>query len=108
MKKLITSYKFWTAFAGAVGLLLTAISEHIGIEINADGVKEIIMSFCGVLIVFGVVKKPTQKQEISTPQEIVLDEKTNINISENSTNICDKKHEETEQNSSNLENTKNN
>ena len=59
MKKLVKSYKFWTSFAGAVGVLLMALSDAIGIQINTDGVKECIMAFCSVLIVFGVVKKPS-------------------------------------------------
>lgn len=63
MKKLFTSYKFWTAFAGSVGVLLMALSDTIGISINVDGVKETIMAFCGVLIAFGVVQKPKTKTE---------------------------------------------
>ena len=63
MKKLFTSYKFWTAFAGSVGVLLMALSDTIGISINVDGVKETIMAFCGVLIVFGVVQTPKPKTE---------------------------------------------
>ena len=70
MKKLLKSYKFWTALAGSAGILLTAISEQIGITINVDGVKEIIMALCGVLVVFGIVKKPSQK--LQTPEEITI------------------------------------
>ena len=81
MKKLIKSYKFWTALAGSMGLLLTAISEHIGIYINAEGAKEIIMALCSVLVVLGVVKKPN-KQE--APQEVNLNETDGI--SENKKN----------------------
>ena len=80
MKNLIKSYKFWTALAGSVGLLLTAISEHIGIYINADGVKEIIMALCSVLVVFGVVKKPN-KQE--APQEVNLNKTDGISNGDN-------------------------
>lgn len=76
MKKLIKSYKFWTALAGAVGLLLTAISEHIGININADGAKEIIMAICSILVVFGIVKKPnkTQNDDINLSEQKQQDE----------------------------------
>ncbi|MBQ9786040.1 MAG: hypothetical protein IJW25_01070 [Clostridia bacterium] len=55
---MIKSYKFWVGLAGSVGLFLTAISENLGIVINAEGVKEIIMAFCGVLIAIGIVQKP--------------------------------------------------
>lgn len=71
MKKLIKSYKFWTSLAGAVGLLFALISEHIGLKIDAEGIKEIIMAFCGVLIVFGIVKKPNNSQKL---EEIDLTE----------------------------------
>ena len=63
MKKLISSYKFWTALAGAVGLFVTAISEFIGITISAEGAKEIIMTFCGILVAIGIVKLPTKKEQ---------------------------------------------
>lgn len=65
---MIRSYNFWLKLAGSVGLFLTAISENLGIYINVVGVKEIIMTFCGILITIGIVKKT--KQEISTLQEI--------------------------------------
>ena len=76
MKKLIKSYKFWTALAGAMGLFVTAISEHIGINISAEGVKEIIMAFCGVLVVFGIVKKPntSETQNLSEQTEQTQDQ----------------------------------
>ena len=63
MLKLLKSYKFWTALAGAVGALFVALSDTFGVNINAQGAKEIIMSICGILIVFGIVTKPKTKQE---------------------------------------------
>lgn len=63
MLKLLKSYKFWTALAGAVGVLFVALSDTFGIKINAEGVKEIIMSICGILIVFGIVKKPKTQEK---------------------------------------------
>ena len=69
MIKLIKSYKFWTSLAGSVGLVLTAMSDTFGISINVSGVKEIIMTLCGVLIVFGVVKKPVQENKENQEQK---------------------------------------
>lgn len=80
MKNLIKSYKFWTALAGSVGLLFTLISEHLGVSLNAQGAKEIIMAICSVLIVFGVVKKPNLKQE--EPKEINLTESLGVSLNE--------------------------
>ena len=85
--KLIKSYKFWTALAGSVGLLFTLISEHVGVNINAEGVKEIIMAICSVLVVFGIVKKPSQKQE--APQEINLNKNCGVSLNETNSNKKD-------------------
>ena len=53
--KLIKTYNFWVSLSGAVGLLAVSIGKVFGVEIAKDGVSEIIMSICGVLIVFGIV-----------------------------------------------------
>lgn len=63
MKKLIKSYKFWTALAGAVGLLVVSFAKIFGYSISSNGIEEFIMAICGVLVVFGVVKKPKSKQK---------------------------------------------
>lgn len=72
MKNLIKSYKFWSALAGAVGLLFVAINDTLGISINAGGVEQIILAVCGILVVFGIVKVPNGKEkthEDNTKQE---------------------------------------
>lgn len=61
MKKLIKSYKFWTALAGSLGILAVSIGKLLGYEISAAGVEEIIMAICGVLVVLGIVKKPEKQ-----------------------------------------------
>ena len=63
MKKLIKSYKFWSTLAGAVGLLFVAINDTLGITINVQGVEQIILSICSILVVFGIVQKPKDSQE---------------------------------------------
>lgn len=65
MKKLIKSYSFWTALAGALGLLAVNIGKLFGVVISASGVEEIIMSICGVLIVFGIVPKPQKSNSVN-------------------------------------------
>ena len=72
MKKLVKSYKFWSALAGAVGLLFIAINDTLGISINAGGVEQIILAVCGILVVFGVVKMPSNKEgqhEVNNQEE---------------------------------------
>lgn len=69
MKNLIKSYKFWTALAGSIGLLAVSIGKVCGYNIASDGIEEIVMALCGVLIVFGVVKKPKVNQEQQETKE---------------------------------------
>ena len=78
MKKLIKSYKFWTALAGSLGLLGVSIGKIFGLTIVASGIEEIIMAICGVLVVFGIVKKPQKSQKTTAQDE--------PNIQENSQN----------------------
>lgn len=73
MKKLIKSYKFWTALAGAVGLLVVSFAKIFGYSISSSGVEEFIMAICGVLVVFGVVKKPKSKSKDETIDNNVKD-----------------------------------
>lgn len=68
MKK-IKSYNFWVSLAGAVGVLAVQIAKVFGVKIEASGVEEIIMSICGVLVVFGIVKKPKQNGQTNDTNE---------------------------------------
>ena len=92
MKKLIKSYKFWTTLAGAVGMFLTAISDFVGIKISAEGAKEVIMAFCGILIAVGIVKVPVKtetKEQNASINDLHSQEETiqdNINTTEEKTN----------------------
>lgn len=69
--KLIRSYKFWVSLSGALGILVVAICKAFGYAIEATGIEEIVMSICGVLIVFGIVKKPKEKDEMSSEAQKV-------------------------------------
>lgn len=73
MKKLIKSYSFWTALAGAVGFLVVSLGKVFNINIASESIEQIIMGICGVLVVFGVVPKP-KKENIN---EINIDNKSN-------------------------------
>lgn len=82
MIKLIKSYKFWTALAGSLGVLLMALSDTLNIKINVDGVKECIMALCSVLVVFGIVKKPNKN---NNKNSIELNQ-TSVEIENNTEN----------------------
>lgn len=81
MKKLIKSYNFWTALAGSIGLLAVSIGKIFGYEIAATGVEEAIMAVCGILVVLGIVKKPTKQTQESKENQVIENE--NIDINEN-------------------------
>ena len=72
MKKLIKSYRFWSALAGAVGLLVVNIAKLFGYTMSSVAVEELIMAICGVLVVFGIVAKPeqTDKKEEEKAEKI--------------------------------------
>ncbi len=63
MKKLIKSYRFWTALAGSAGLLVVSTAKIFGVTISSTAVEDFIMAICGVLVVLGIVKKPKSKEK---------------------------------------------
>ena len=82
MKKLIKSYKFWTALAGSVGMLVVGFNNVFNINISVAGVKETIMAICGVLIGLGIVKKPTSETNSVAQSEQSKSEQNNQSIEE--------------------------
>lgn len=82
MKKLIKSYRFWTALAGSTGLLVVSTAKIFGVTISSTAVEDFIMAICGVLVVLGIVKKPkikekdnSVKNDKSDTEEMEKDEK---------------------------------
>ena len=80
-KDRIKSYGFWTALSGAVVILAQSIAKCFGLEIEEELISNIIMSICGVLVVFGVVTMPNKKtgsdeSEEKTESEEKIEEKT--------------------------------
>lgn len=71
LKKLIKSYGFWTALAGAVVVLVNAIGRACGFFVEGEIISNIIMAVAGVLVVFGVVTMPKEdkKQENEKEEE---------------------------------------
>lgn len=65
MKK-ISSYAFWVALSGAVAVFLEDISNILGLSINVSVVESLILSFCGVLVVLGIVNKKEENSQNST------------------------------------------
>ena len=68
LKKLISNYGFWTGLSASVVLLLNSIAKIFGFSINNKIVDDIIMSICGVLVVFGVVSIPPSSKNKATTE----------------------------------------
>ncbi len=75
MKKLLErmkSYSFWISLSGALIIFLNCLGNIFGFKIENAVVENVIMSFAGILVVFGLVTKDTKGEQ-------------NENISENDT-----------------------
>ncbi len=97
MKKLIKSYRFWTALAGALGLLAVSIAKVFGHTMSSVVVEELVMAICGVLVVLGIVKKPenldqtTQNNNQDKPTEQSKNEEHELENQETKENQITKK-----------------
>ena len=84
-KDRIKSYSFWTALSAGVVVLVQAIAKCFGLQIQEELISDIIMSVCGLLIVFGVVTMPKKdnsseniNEEENSFENADDDNKTNI------------------------------
>lgn len=68
-KTLISNYGFWTGLSAAAIMLATSISKACGVTIDNKVIEDIIMSVCGVLVVFGIVSIPPTKKTQSENDE---------------------------------------
>ena len=71
MKK-FRNYSFWVSLTSAVLILIQSISKIFGFEVENDLIENLIMSICGVLVVFGIVVAPNKTE--NTQNEQVIDE----------------------------------
>ena len=60
-----------------------ALADTLNIKINVDGVKECIMALCGILVVFGIVKKPNKNINKNSIELNQTSEETEKNIENN-------------------------
>lgn len=91
-KDRIKSYGFWTALSGAVVILAQSIAKCFGVEVQEELISDIIMSVCGVLVVFGIVTMPNKKEtEENTEETEINQENSEEKDKENIVEIEDKK-----------------
>ena len=57
MKSKFKSFKFWMGLASAVLLLIQAIAEPLGLEIDESVYMSIVIAILGVFVVLGIVSK---------------------------------------------------
>lgn len=72
MKKMnFKSYGFWTALAGAVTILVSALGKCFGFSVDNTIITDVIMAIAGVLVVLGVVSMPkkSEKKDETQPEE---------------------------------------
>lgn len=67
--KIFKSYGFWTAFAGAVVILVNALGELFGFKIESKLIENVIMAIAGVLVALGVVSMGTKKESEETQKD---------------------------------------
>ena len=90
-KDRIKSYGFWTALSGAVVILVQSISKCFGVEVQEELISDIIMSVCGVLVVFGIVTMPNKKETEENTEETEINQENSEEDKENIVEIEDKK-----------------
>lgn len=89
MKKILSKFKkytFWVAFVGVFVLFLQNLAKVLGFDIDTTNIESAIMSFCGVLVVLGVVTKDSD-QSSATKQQKNNQDVVELNIIAESTQV---------------------
>lgn len=75
IKKLICSYSFWTALAGALAMLGSTIGKIFSVNVEGETIADIVMSIAGVLVAVGVVTMPKKDDPSSQTDAEATEEK---------------------------------
>lgn len=96
MKKVIKKfrkYTFWVAFVGVFVLFLQSVANLFGCDIDISAVESAIMSFCGVLVVLGVVTKDASEELDKTTTDSQNEEQNSTIDDKSTTNNVDEKQD---------------
>lgn len=63
------SFGFWTALAGAVTILASALGKVFGFSVDNQLITDVIMAIAGLLVVLGVVSMPKKTTEEANKEE---------------------------------------
>lgn len=68
------SFSFWTALAGAITVLVSALGKCFGFSVDNQIITDVIMAIAGVLVVLGVVTMPKNKDDKTQENQLQEDE----------------------------------
>ena len=61
--KRFKQYSFWVSLSGAIILFVQVLGRLFNFIPNNELISDLIMSFAGVLVVLGIVSKPTDEDD---------------------------------------------
>jgi len=66
----LKSYSFWLGISSALLLLVQAIGEPLGLEINEEAYMSIINAVLGIFVVLGIISNPSSQKTTNTESGI--------------------------------------
>lgn len=81
-KQMISSYSFWTALAGALAFVASAIGRAFSIKVEEQIVTDIVMGVAGVLVTVGIVSMPANKTAQAEEQKDSEKSQQNSSVSQ--------------------------
>lgn len=67
--KRFKQYSFWVSLSGAIILFVQVLGRLFNFIPNNELISDLIMSFAGVLVVLGIVSKPTDEDDDTNKKE---------------------------------------
>jgi len=72
----LKSYSFWLGISSALLLLVQAIGEPLGLEINEEAYMSIINAVLGVFVVLGIISNPASQKTTNTENKTEAQDET--------------------------------
>lgn len=111
MKNNFSSYAFWVAVTGAIVVFLQNLGKVVGFNFNSSAFESIVLSFCGILVVLGVLNQNKDENSDLKEDEPNLKDSSNENEelskeikAENEENIAKTNNENIENNENDIKN----
>lgn len=85
--KKMKSYSFWISLTGALIIFINCLGNIFGFKIENAVIENVIMSFAGILVVFGVVTKDNnnENEEENIEEEETFEEEEIVENKEDET-----------------------